>query len=266
VIAAEVNNTFGEKHLYILSKPMKPGDSRFIEFEQKKEFHVSPFNTLEGKYLFQFSKSTDNIEIRITLIRDNQKIMLAQLTGESRPLTNKNFAKTIGSYPLTVFKTVPRIYKEAFKLFFLRKLSYVPKPNPSSVMTIGTLPPTWFQKIAERAVLSQFRKIKDGYLKVVYPDGKVAFFGNKDSGNSAEIVLTNYSFFSRVMVSGDIGLGESFMDRDWDSPDPVELIRFFIEQLEMESENHVVANNLGLFLNRVLHKRKRNTIHGSKKI
>ncbi|PKL19509.1 MAG: DUF1365 domain-containing protein [Spirochaetae bacterium HGW-Spirochaetae-5] len=265
VIAAEVNNTFGEKHLYILSKPVKSGDSKFIEFEQKKEFHVSPFNTLEGGYIFQFSKSTDNIEIRITLVRDNEKIMLARLTGDAQPLTQKSLMKTVGKYPLTVLKTVPRIYKEAFKLFFFRKLTYVPKPNPSSPMTIGTLPPTWFQKIAKSAVLSEFRNIKDGYLKLVYPDSTVEYFGNKDSKNRAEIVLTTYRFFSRVMISGDIGLGESFMDRDWDSPDPVGLIRFFIEQLEMENENHVVANNLGLFLNRVLHKRKRNTIPGSKK-
>lgn len=264
-VAAEVNNTFGEKHLYVLNKPVKNSDNKFFAFEHVKEFHVSPFNTIDGKYLFQFSKSADPVEIRITLIRNNEKIMIARLTGNSSPLTSGNLIKTISRYPFTVLKTVPRIYREAFKLFFLRKLKYVPKPNPSSSMTIGTLPPTLFQKIAKRAILSAFKKIKDGYLELVYPDGSVEFFGDKNSKNRAKIVLANYRFFSRVMVSGDIGFGESFMDHDWDSPDPVNLINFFIGHLEMESQNHVVANHIGLLLNRILHKRKRNTVSGSRK-
>ncbi len=264
-IAAEVNNTFGEKHLYILNKPVNSGEDRFISFEHAKEFHVSPFNSLEGKYLFQFSKQIDKIEIRITLIRDGEKIMLARLTGDARPLTNRNLLNTISRFPFTVLVTVPRIYKEAFKLFFLRKLKYVPKPDPSSPMTIGILPPTLFQRIAIRAILSAFKKIRTGCLRLVYPDGSIEFFGDKNSKTKAEIFVKDYNFFSRVMVSGDIGLGESFMDHEWDSPDPAGLIRFFIEQLNMESENHVVANSAGLLLNRLLHKRKKNTLSGSRK-
>lgn len=264
-VAAEVNNTFGEKHLYVLSRPFKNSDNKFFSFEHSKEFHVSPFNTLDGKYLFQFSKSMDQVEIRITLTRNNEKILIARLTGNSQPLTSGNLLKIITRYPLTILTVVPRIYKEAFKLFFLRKLSYVPKPNPSSTMTIGTLPPTLFQRLAKRAILSVFRKIKNGYLELVYPDGSAEFFGDKESKNRAKIVLANYRFFSRVMVSGDIGFGESFMDNDWNSPDPVNLIRFFIEHLDIDSQNHVVANNIGLFLNRILHKRKLNTVSGSRK-
>jgi len=264
-IAAEVNNTFGEKHLYVLSKPVKNFDTRYLAFEHEKEFHVSPFNILSGKYLFQFSKSADNIEILITLTRENEKIMTARLTGTSTPLTSENLFRAICHYPLTVFKTVPRIYKEAFKLFFIKKLRYVPKPNPSSSMTIGTLPPTLFQKIAMRAVFTAFKNIKSGSLELVYPDGSSEIFGDKKSGTGAKLVLVNYRFFSQVLISGDIGFGESYMDRDWDSPDPVTLIRFFIENLDLDKKNHVVADRIGLLLNRIVHRRKRNTISGSRK-
>ena len=51
---AEVHNTFGEGHLYILNN----GDESEIgdEYLVPKEFHVSPFNKVEGDYNFHFSK------------------------------------------------------------------------------------------------------------------------------------------------------------------------------------------------------------------
>ena len=49
---AEVHNTFGEGHLYILEDG---GKSKVgTEYLVPKEFHVSPFNKVEGDYIFTF--------------------------------------------------------------------------------------------------------------------------------------------------------------------------------------------------------------------
>ena len=53
-IVAEVNNTFGERHCYLLShddgRPLAWGE----ELHARKVFHVSPFCAIEGHYRFRF--------------------------------------------------------------------------------------------------------------------------------------------------------------------------------------------------------------------
>ncbi|MFM8151789.1 MAG: DUF1365 domain-containing protein, partial [Polynucleobacter victoriensis] len=53
-ILAEVNNTFGERHCYLLAHP----DSKNIEWGEShvsnKVFHVSPFCEVKGHYVFRF--------------------------------------------------------------------------------------------------------------------------------------------------------------------------------------------------------------------
>jgi DUF1365 family protein len=53
---AEVNNTFQERHLYILpASPARGPRHAPARFEAPKAFHVSPFNDLQGTYAFSFS-------------------------------------------------------------------------------------------------------------------------------------------------------------------------------------------------------------------
>ncbi len=179
-IVAEVNNTFGEKHIYILSGESKSIMKGFLYYKHDKEFHVSPFNSIHGSYEFFFSEPSEKFGVIINLIRDGEKIMTAKLSGEPLPLTSRNHFKILAAFPFTTFLTVPRIYKEAFKLFFLRKLKYVPKPAPQSIMTIGKIPPSGFEKFAEKKISEVFSKIKGAFLEVIYPsaDQKTPVFKN----------------------------------------------------------------------------------------
>jgi len=264
-IVAEVNNTFGEKHLYILSGESKSIIKGFICYKHDKEFHVSPFNSIHGSYEFHFSETSENFGVVINLIRDGKKIMTAKLSGEPLPLTSGNHLKRLATFPFTTFLTVPRIYKEAFKLFFLRKLKYVPKPAPQSSMTIGKIPPTGFEKFAEKKVTDIFSRIEGAFLEVIYPEGDVKYFGDKKSSKKATLKLYSWGFYSRILMNGDIGFGESFTEREWDSPDPVVLIRIFIEYLDIGDSNNPVMKSAGNFINRILHRPKHNTISGSRK-
>ena len=45
----EVNNTFGERHCYLLDRPVYG-----MELRAAKVFHVSPFCAVEGDYRFRF--------------------------------------------------------------------------------------------------------------------------------------------------------------------------------------------------------------------
>ena len=51
-IVVEVNNTFGERHCYLLEHPRYG-----VEMQANKCFHVSPFCHVEGQYRFRFMRT-----------------------------------------------------------------------------------------------------------------------------------------------------------------------------------------------------------------
>jgi len=134
-VVAEVNNTYGDKHLYILDN--KSGKkSAPININHDKEFHVSPFNDLKGHYEFSFEEPKGAFHISITLVRDEGVIMEAVLSADASSLTSAAITRTILRYPITSFVTMPRIFIQALMLFFRRKLKFNDRPEPSSAMTI----------------------------------------------------------------------------------------------------------------------------------
>jgi DUF1365 family protein len=58
-VLAEVNNTFGERHNYLLAnadgRPIRDGE----RIERRKVFHVSPFMAIDGHYHFRFHARSD---------------------------------------------------------------------------------------------------------------------------------------------------------------------------------------------------------------
>jgi cyclopropane-fatty-acyl-phospholipid synthase len=134
-VVAEVNNTYGDKHLYILDN--KGGKKSVpININHDKEFHVSPFNDLKGHYEFRFEEPKGAFLIGITLVREEGIIMQAVLYAEAFPLTSAAIIKTILKYPITSFVTIPRIFIQALKLFFIKRLKFNDRPEPPSKMTI----------------------------------------------------------------------------------------------------------------------------------
>jgi len=136
-MVAEVNNTFGERHVYIPEKTKDPESSdETATYHAPKAFHVSPFNNMEGDYEFFFPAPENDIHIRISLIKDNNIALSATLRGASHALTSAGLLKMMVRHPLVPHLTKPRIFFEAARLFFARRLPYHDKPAPLSPMTI----------------------------------------------------------------------------------------------------------------------------------
>jgi len=134
---AEVNNTFGERHLYLPKR--KDGDADMGAggpYYATKAFHVSPFNNLEGEYAFTFSNLNENLDIRIKLVGEGAEVFRARLSGNALPLTAANHLKLVLRHPAVPHLTKPRIFMEAARLYFFKKMKYHPKPEPASPMTI----------------------------------------------------------------------------------------------------------------------------------
>jgi cyclopropane-fatty-acyl-phospholipid synthase len=103
-----------------------------------------------------------------------------------------------------------------------------------------------------------------GRLVVELPDGMRHSFGPESSPSHARIRVKSPAFFRRFLLGGDMGVGESYMDGEWEADD---LATFLTLAAENEDRLAVVspltkALNLG---NDVLHLFRRNTRRGSRK-
>jgi DUF1365 family protein len=144
-VVAEVNNTFGERHVYIpRTKSSNMGDEG--PYYARKAFHVSPFNDMEGEYEFLFSPPEADLDIRIRLFRGDMEAFSARLRGKAMPLTAGSHLRMMLRHPLIPYLTKPRIFFEAARLYFQKKMKYHEKPEPISPMTIKRRQPAHGKK------------------------------------------------------------------------------------------------------------------------
>ena len=262
---AEVNNTFGETHLYILDELTQQGAGSFASATGAKEFHVSPFNDMKGDYRFYFSDSPDRLDIRVNMVKDGKTVFTSQLCGDGVLLNSKNLLKTIGAYPITALLTVPRITAQAIKLSFGKKLPVYTKPIASSPMTIQTVPPSWYQKLCVSLGFRFLSSMKHGCLTLSFPDGTEHVFGDRNSDLKATMFIRNYDFFLRSILFGDIGFGESYVDGQWDADSLTNVLRIFLENEEDTDDRSIFFSYLGRVVNTLRHLIRDNSRTGSKK-
>ncbi|WP_413771100.1 class I SAM-dependent methyltransferase [Lichenihabitans sp. PAMC28606] len=102
-----------------------------------------------------------------------------------------------------------------------------------------------------------------GILDVVMPDGQSFRFGGRVPGPAAVMTIKDANFAKRLIGGGDIGIAESFLHGEWESPN---LTRF----LELFCLNRPIIEKLGAHpIVRIIqaygHWRNRNTKAGSKR-
>jgi cyclopropane-fatty-acyl-phospholipid synthase len=167
----EVNNTFGEKHVYVLSDNLQEKGAFPARFQADKVFHVSPFNNMDGDLSVYFRRHPGKTGHLHRPAPPGEHILRAHLQGDPLPLTPFNHLKTVLRHPIWPHLTISRIYREAFKLFFIRKLDFFSKPVPRSPMTIGRLPPTTIQRYCMNLILDHLAQSTRGRLRITLPDG-----------------------------------------------------------------------------------------------
>ncbi len=131
----EINNTYGETHLYVLDEPLPAPPGYRADFRTAKEFFVSPFFDLRGDYLFRFGGSAQEVEVIAILFRQGRPALSARLVGRLRPLTTGTLVATVLRAPLSAALTLPRIAWQARKLSG-KGVRHLLKPEPTSPMTI----------------------------------------------------------------------------------------------------------------------------------
>lgn len=84
---------------------------------------------------------------------------------------------------------------------------------------------------AERRVRQTLRGLESGSLLVRSAAGDDTYGSGR--GPAATLVVHDSRFFRRALAGGEMGLGESYMDGDWSTPDLVALIRVMLANRHM---------------------------------
>jgi DUF1365 family protein len=136
---AEVNNTFGDRHAYVLdAKDGVPGASGLV-FTTKKRMHVSPFFDLRGSYRFEIGEPGDTLELGADLTLEGRPRIRAGFRGVREPLTAATLARRAATMPLMPWAIWTRIHTRAISLWRMgARYHRRPPYDPSAA---GLLPP-----------------------------------------------------------------------------------------------------------------------------
>lgn len=262
-ILAQVNNTFGEMHLYpLMLADSNPVDGR-LRFIADKQFHVSPFFPRKGQYEFLLTPVDEKIDNTIQYHLDDQLSLIARIFGSAVPLTTSSLARAIIVHPVCASLTVPRVLWQAARLYWQRRLPVYEKPVPDNAMTIRPVPPSITDRIGIKMVSDFLDRLPEGELRLTTADGQETLFGKKGSQPSMTMAIHEYRFFRRVMVSGDIGFGEAYTDGDWSTSDLPGLLTLLAKNESPMDDRSIITSAVGRGVNYLRHLRRPNTIKGS---
>jgi len=139
------------------------------------------------------------------------------------------------------------------------------EPSISQIATVGeTAAPSRRQGIRERLILGWASSLEYGRLTIELPSGARETFAGQGQGTHAMIKIHDLRIVTRMLLSGDIGLAESYMDGDWESPDLTALLAWGIENKAALSQA-LDSSWLVTLLNRLHHARRANTKRGSRR-
>ena len=133
-IVVEVNNTFGERHCYLLDRPRYG-----IELQARKCFHVSPFCRVEGQYRFRFMRThhdgQDRTVVRVDHDDANGPLLNTSVSGVLEPITPALLKKALWRYPAMTLMVMARIHWQALQLW-LKRVGWISKPPaPNTFVT-----------------------------------------------------------------------------------------------------------------------------------
>jgi cyclopropane-fatty-acyl-phospholipid synthase len=122
----------------------------------------------------------------------------------------------------------------------------------------------WLQERAKKLFFESLKDLSGGFLEIVCPK-ETYVFGDPCAPLRAMAVIHDERFFVRAVTAADIGIGESFMEGDWTSPDVVALVRLCVRNLRNLDSRHKFLSAVRGLASQVRHRFRSNTVDGSRK-
>jgi DUF1365 family protein len=129
-VIAEVHNTYGGRHVYVL-RPDESGKDTV-----GKQFYVSPFLPMGGTYLMRTPVPDEKLAVSIALRQGGQTPFVATLTGRGRQITTRSAVAALLRWPLLTLRTAALIRWQGIRLW-LRKVPVQPRPADATLPENG---------------------------------------------------------------------------------------------------------------------------------
>ena len=234
-VVAEVHNTYGGRHAYLL--PPDAGQPAMV----MKKLYVSPFNDVDGYYLVRAPRPDSQLDVTISLHRENQPAFVATMRGDRRRAgIGRDRSTAVGGtagaadgcsrHPSAGHHAVAPPSSggaaadgrregegQAAVSVDIAGLTTAPiSPErwpdvariPSGPLSIAAAP------IADRLFRNAAARLP---LRLVYPDGTV--IGAADPTLPTMVIHHPARLARRIGRYGLIGFGESYMAGEWSSDD-----------------------------------------------
>ena len=123
---------------------------------------------------------------------------------------------------------------------------------------------TLLTRLAKNIFLRSLEQLRGGSLELI-AGGRTWEFGEPGGLLHATVVVHSDRFFARALLGGNVALGESWMDRDWSSPDLVAVVRLAVRNLApLEQQNRLVSS-LRRGFDALRHRKRGNSVAGSRR-
>lgn len=119
-------------------------------------------------------------------------------------------------------------------------------------------------------VLNALSKMTRGCLNLTMPNGEVIQLGDEAAKIKANIQIKYDEFFKSLILYGDIGFGESYIDGLWETDSITNVIKWVLLNIDNApsvsgSKTKSILMNVFKSLNRIYHNSRSNSISGSQK-
>ncbi len=125
-VIAEVHNTYGGRHRYLLRTDARGRAA------VGKEFYVSPFYEVSGRYSMSLPEPAEKLALSITLHPPKGATFVASVTGLRRPAHGAALIRLLLGRPWSTRLVSARIRWQGIKLY-LRGLPVIPRRSSSTV-------------------------------------------------------------------------------------------------------------------------------------
>ncbi|MFD4708227.1 DUF1365 domain-containing protein [Streptomyces sp. NPDC058430] len=127
-VVAEVHNTYGERHCYLLSPDEALREGFHDEFRVAKEFYVSPFFPVDGQYRMRLPLPGERLDLAVHLERSGGRPFTATVRGRRLEATSGALVRAALRHPWPTLAVSAAIRAHGIRLY-LKGLPLRPRPR-----------------------------------------------------------------------------------------------------------------------------------------
>ncbi|GAB4072599.1 DUF1365 domain-containing protein [Ancylobacter sonchi] len=133
----EVNNTFGQRHSYLI--PVGADQTTPLRQKAEKCFYVSPFMDMKLTYSFRVDPPAEALRVAILASDATGSVLSAVLAAKRRPISDRQLTRALIVHPLLTLKVIAGIHWEALWIW-AKGISLRPRP-PAPETPVSVSPP-----------------------------------------------------------------------------------------------------------------------------